>query len=93
MQCWLEVGYRRFGTGRNRHAVPKRRLPTTNLSRANIPQEPWPQLHSSREKKSPNVDISCGMRIKYHEGSNVYVRLKDRKRSLRGKNDHSALWY
>jgi len=25
--------------------------------------------------------------------SNVYVKLKDRKRSLSGKNDHNALWH
>jgi len=52
------IGYRRFGTGRRRHPVPKRRLPTTNLSRANIPQEPRPQLHGG-EQKSPTIDVSC----------------------------------
>jgi len=71
MQCWLEVGCRLFGTGRDRRADPKRLLPTTNLSRANIPQEPSPQMHSGGEQKSPNIDITCGMRVQYHEGRNA----------------------
>jgi len=82
MQCWLEVDYRHFGTGRDRRAVPKRLLPTSNLSRTNIPQEPRPQLHSGGEQISPNIDISCGMRIQYHEGRNVYklIQLNRRER-------------